>query len=79
MRVQKLEPHDVELFEAKGFIIADDGESAEFTHSGDDGELTLSIVRPAGGDKLTLHIGLPNGSTISGAVTNLHAMEHEDV
>ena len=31
------------------------------------------------GDKLTLHIGLPNGSTISGAVTNLPAMEHEDV
>ena len=51
MRVQKLEPREVELLEAKGFVIADDGESAEFSYSGDDGgRLTMSIIRPAGGD-----------------------------
>jgi hypothetical protein len=72
MKVQKLRPRDVELLKGKGFVIADDGESAEFTQ----GELTLSIICPAVGtyaDKLMLDVRLPNGTTISAVVTNLRA------
>ena len=78
MKVQKLEPRDVELLEAMGFVIADDGESAEFNHSGDGGELALSIICPATGThsgKLRLDVCLPNGTMITGLVTRLHGHE----
>jgi hypothetical protein len=78
MKVQKLEPRDVELLEAMGFVIADDGESAEFNHSGDGGELALSIICPAAGThsgKLRLDVRLPNGTMITGLVTRLHGHE----
>jgi len=54
------------VLKAKGFSISDDGKVAKIQ-----GEMTLDIVRLAGGE-LRLSIDLPDGQTISATVIDLH-------
>ena len=54
------------VLKAKGFTISDDNETAKI-----DGEMTLDIMRIAGGE-LRLSIDLPDGQTISATMIDLH-------
>ena len=54
------------VLKAKGFTISDDNETAKI-----DGEMTLDIMRLAGGE-LLLSIDLPDGQMISTLVIDLH-------
>ena len=54
------------VLKAKGFTISDDDETAKI-----DGEMTLDIMRIAGGE-LRLSIDLPDGQMISTTVIDLH-------
>ena len=54
------------VLKAKGFTISDDDEIAKI-----DGEMTLDIMRIAGGE-LRLSIDLPDGQMISTTVIDLH-------
>ena len=54
------------VLKAKGFSISDDGKVAKIQ-----GEMTLDIVRLAGGE-LRLSIDLPDGQMIGATVIDLH-------
>jgi len=54
------------VLKAKGFAVSDDTETAKI-----DGEMTLDIMRLAGGE-LQLSIDLPQGQMIRATVIDLH-------
>ena len=72
MKVQKLDAQQAKLLRGKRFVIAEDDETATIS-----GEMTVSIIRPAGSDEMWLTITLPDYSSVDGKLTPLQNDDDE--